>query len=304
MKSFTIKQVLDFLEHDGQTVDFVGDSSTLIDKIANIGDLDNNCISWIKKRSFLTAEVENLLLTHKNILIVAPFVVENANTIITDNPKRTFFSVLNEFVAIRHAAGIHPTATVETERIGNNVTIGANCYIGPDVVIGDDVFIHHNVVIECPCTIGEGTEIFSGVIIGTDGYGYYKEGDVPIRETHFMGVKIGKHVDIGANTCIDRGLLGDTYIGDNVKIDNLCLIGHNVKIDNNCMVIGGTILCGSATLEKNVYMAPGSILMNQATVKHDAVVGLGSVVMYGVKPGRVVFGYPAAVVNEVQKKEG
>ena len=87
MKAFTIQQVLDFLKKDGQTVDFVGDVATVIKKIANIRELEDHCIAWIKKKSFLTEDVETALLQHKNVLIVAPFVVENANTIVTDNLK-------------------------------------------------------------------------------------------------------------------------------------------------------------------------------------------------------------------------
>lgn len=298
MKEFTIQQVLDFLQKDGQTVDFVGNAATVINKIANIRELDDNCIAWIKKKSFLTEDIENALLSHKNVLIVAPFVVENANTIVTENPKRTFFSVLNEFVATKRIVCINPTATIETDKIGNNVTIGANCYIGPDVRIDDNVIIHHNVVIECPCTIGEGSEIFSGVVIGTEGYGYYyDEEHVPVREQHYMGVRIGKHVDIGANTTVDRGLLGDTVIGDNVKIDDHCHIAHNDIIHDNVLVIAGTVLCGSVEIGKDVYLAPGSIILNQLKVEDEAYVGVGSVVIRNIKKGKKVFGVPASVMK-------
>lgn len=298
MKAFTIQQALDFLQQDGQSIDFVGNAATVIEKIANIRELEDNCIAWIKKKSFLTEDVEAALSNHKNILIVAPFAVENANTIITKNPKRTFFSILNEFVSVKRTVGLHPTATVATDQIGNNVVIGANCYIGPDVVIGDNVIIHHNVVIECPCTIGEGSEIFSGVVIGTEGFGYYyDEENVPVREQHYMGVRIGKHVDIGANTTVDRGLLGDTVIGDNVKIDDHCHIAHNDLIHENALIIAGTILCGSVEIGKNAYLAPGCIILNQMKVEEEAYVGVGSVVIRNIKKGKKVFGVPAGVLK-------
>ena len=299
MKAITIAEILEFLQKDGQSVEYAGNTEIVIHEIANVKELTDNCISWIKKGAFLTDTVKNELQKHKDVLIVAPFHVNDANTIITSNPKQTFFSILNQFVEQKRPQGIHSSSTIETDKIGERVSIGANCYIGPDVTIGDDVIIHHNVVIECPCTIGNHTEIFSGVVIGTEGYGYYKEDDVPIHEQHYMGVRIGNHVDIGANTCIDRGLLGDTIIDDYVKIDNNCHIAHNVVIEKNCMVIAGTILCGSSTLEKNSYVAPGSILLNQKKVEHDAMVGLGSVVVRNVKANKVVFGCPAKVINEI-----
>jgi UDP-3-O-[3-hydroxymyristoyl] glucosamine N-acyltransferase len=298
MKAFTIQQVLDYLQKDGQTVEFVGDAETLIDKIANVRELEDNCISWIKKKSFLTEDVETALLKHKDVLIVAPFVIENANTIITDNPKRTFFSILNEFVACKRAVGIHPTATVETENIGKNVIIGANCYIGPDVIIGDNVTIHHNVVIECPCTIGEGSELFSGVVIGTEGFGYYyDEEHVPVHEQHYMGVRIGKHVDVGANTCIDRGLLSDTVIEDNVKVDNLCLIAHNAIVRKNVLITGFCGIAGSSEIGKDSYLGPGCSILNQIKVGEEAYIGASSLVIRNVKDGKKVFGVPAGVLK-------
>lgn len=300
MKSFTISNVLSFLRKDGQVVGFVGMEDTEIHEIANITALTDGCISWIKQKSFFTDDVRKSLREHKDVLLVAPFVIEEANTIITTEPKRTFFSILNAFVKVVKPIGIHPTATVESKQIGQRVAIGANCYIGPNVVIGDDVVIHHNVVIENKCTIGSHSEIFSGVTIGSEGYGYYKEGGVPIHEQHYRGVKIGSHVDIGANTCIDRGLLGDTVIGNYVKIDNLCQIAHNVVIEDNCLIIAGTILCGSSRVERNSYMAPGSILMNQKIVRHDSMIGLGSVVVRNVKPNKVMFGCPAKVLHDVE----
>lgn len=298
MKPFTIQQVLDFLKEDGQVVAFFGDAKIVINKIANLRELEDGCIAWIKKKAFLTEDVKASLAKHNNILIVAPFPVENTNTIITDNPKRTFFSILNEFVAIKRTAGIHPTATVEAVNIGKNVFIGANCYIGSDVVIGDNVTIHHNVVIECPCVIGKGCEIFSGVVIGTEGFGYYyNDEQVPIHEQHYMGVRIGNYVDIGANTTIDRGLLGDTVIGNNVKIDDHCHIAHNDIIHDNALVIAGTVLCGSVEIGKNAYLAPGSIILNQLKVEDEAYIGIGSVVIRNVKKGKKVFGIPASVMK-------
>lgn len=298
MKAFTIQQVLDFLKGDGQTVDFIGDVSITIDKISNIRELDNNCISWIKKESFLTKDVETALLTHKDILIIAPFAVENANTVITNNPKRTFFSILNEFVTVKRTSGIHPMATVETEKIGKDVSIGANCYIGPEVIIGDNVTIHHNVVIECPCSIGEGTEIFSGVVIGTEGFGYYYDDNhMPVRERHYMGVKIGKNVDIGANTTIDRGLLGDTIIEDNVKIDDHTFIAHNDIIRENVLITGGVVLGGSVEIGKNAYLAPGSVVLNQIKVQENAYIGVGSVVLTNIRKDKRVFGVPAKAIK-------
>ena len=99
-------------------------------------------------------------------------------------------------------------------------------------------------------------------------------------------------MDIGANTCIDRGLLTDTVIGNNVKIDNLCHIAHNVTIDDNCLIVAGSIVCGSVHIGRNGYLA-SNIIRNQCTIGEDAFVGLGAVVVKDVAPGRTVIGNPA-----------
>lgn len=192
-----------------------------------------------------------------------------------------------------------PNSVVETNSIGKNVYIGHNCYIGKDVVIGDNVVIKNNVSIEGKVIIGNNAIIHSGVVIGSDGYGYYqdKEGR-NIKVPHFGGVIIGENVEIGANTCIDRGTLDNTVIGNNVKIDNLCHIAHNVVIKDNCSVIALSMLGGSVVLEKDSYIAPGAIIKNQLKIGEKSLVGLGAVVIKDVEKNKVVAGVPAKVIKE------
>ena len=185
------------------------------------------------------------------------------------------------------------------EFIGKYVAIGHHCYIGKEVVLGDNVIIKNNVVIECPAQIGNNTIIWSGVVIGTDGYGYFKKEDgINYKVPHFGGVIIGKNCEIGANTCIDRGTLADTVIGDNVKIDNLCHIAHNVNIEDNVMITASVVLAGSSTVKEKVYIAPGAIILNQLTVDKNAFVTVGAVAMKNVHENTVVFGNPARVLRD------
>lgn len=147
--------------------------------------------------------------------------------------------------------------------------------------------------------IGCNTIIHSGVVIGTDGFGYFDNEDgLHEKVEHFGGVSIGDNVEIGANTCIDRGTLDDTYIGNNVKIDNLCHIAHNVTIEENSMVIALSMLGGSSTLKKNVYIAPGVMVMNQVTIGERSLAGMGAVVIKDVQNNKVVIGVPAKELRE------
>ena len=104
---------------------------------------------------------------------------------------------------------------------------------------------------------------------------------------------IGDNVDIGANTCIDRGLLTDTVIGNNVKIDNLCQIAHNVKIEDNCLITAGALLCGSSVIRCGAYLAPGAVVLNQIKLGKKSTLGVNSVATYNVRDGITVFGTPA-----------
>lgn len=221
------------------------------------------------------------------------------NLIRCPNPKEAFFSLLSHFFVPEEPREISPSAVVETSQIGRDVSIGSHCYLSPETILGDHVTLGHHVVLEHRVTVGAGTVIHSGTVIGTDGYGYYtdEKGD-NVKVPHFGGVVIGENVEIGANTCIDRGTLGDTFIGDNVKIDNLCHIAHNVCIQRNAMVIAQSMIAGSARLGENAYVAPGVLVMNQISVGRDSLLGLGAVVTRDVPDNKVVVGVPAKVIRD------
>ncbi len=268
-----------------------------VEKISNLQDIQPNSICWIKTKKYATDIVIEEIKQSKTVLVVCPFEIEGVNCIITQYPKGVFFDILNHFFSKEMKHEISNRATVLSNKIGRNVHIGHNCFIGEDVGIGDNTVIYPNVSIICPCEIGDNCEIYPGVVIGADGFGYFFENDVPYREKHFMGVKIGNNVDIGANTCIDRGLITNTVIKDNVKIDNLCHIGHNVVIEENCLVIAGSIICGSAIVKKNAYLSPGSVVLNQITVEERGKVGSNSLAISKVKQGTTVFGVPGKCIT-------
>ena len=298
MKDVLIKDVLAFLQDGNYQVDYNGDLSLIIHNYSDLSRIQNYSIAWIKNKKYLTAEVLENIKQNQMAVIVCPWKIEEAkNCLVTESPKEVYFSILKHFFIEKKNSSISSNAIVETDIIGKNVSIGPGCYICKDVIINDDVVLHANVVIECPCKIGKGTEIFSGAIIGADGFGYYYHEGVPERVPHFGGVIIGDCVDIGANSCIDRGCLGYTIIGNNVKIDRLCHIAHNVIIGNNTLITGGSSVSGSTIIGENVYIAPCSVILNQLSIKDNAYIGMGSVVIRNVKQGEKVFGNPARKLN-------
>ncbi|KAI4298636.1 hypothetical protein L6164_032170 [Bauhinia variegata] len=159
------------------------------------------------------------------------------------------------------SACVDPTALIEIGAIvhsksfiGANVHIGSGTVVGPSVTIGHSTKIGYNVALSY-CSVGDSCVVHNGVCIGQDGFGFYVDGDGNmIKKPQMLNVIIGNHVEIGANTCIDRGSWRDTVIGDYSKIDNLVQIGHNVVIGKNCILCGQVGIAGSATIGDYVTM--------------------------------------------------
>lgn len=293
-----------YLKSLGAEYEYYGKTNIEVNKYSSFNNITSNSITWVKNKSYYKEELfdglkDTLLVINSDI-----DVKEIGNTdigfIICNDPKQVFFSILNKFFKQEeYGSFISPSSVVETKGIGNNVYIGHNCYIGKDVRIGENVIIKNNVSIEGNIVIGKNSILHSGIVIGTDGFGYFKNSEgMNMKVPHYGGVIIGDDVEIGANTCIDRGTLDDTIIGDNVKIDNLCHIGHNVVIKDNSSVIALSMLGGSVVLEKNSYIAPGSLIKNQITIGENSLVGMGSVVIRDVERNKVVAGVPVKVIRD------
>lgn len=300
-----IEEICRYLDENHVGYRLKGDKGVFISACSSIANLKPESISWVKNKEKFD---ESLIAALTNIVIVLPEEIniseemdlKSKALIICENPKAVFFSILKYFFSKnQYPEIIQPSSVVDTESIGKNVYIGHHCYIGEDVSIGNNVVIENNVSIEGVVSIGHNTRIHSGVVIGSDGFGYYTDSlGLNAKVPHFGGVTIGENVEIGANTCIDRGTLDNTIIGNNVKIDNLCHIAHNVEIEDNCMVIALSMLGGSAKLGKNSYIAPGAMIKNQLTIGQNSLVGMGAVATKDVEDNKVVAGVPAKVIKE------
>ncbi|KAH9796523.1 putative UDP-3-O-acylglucosamine N-acyltransferase 2 [Citrus sinensis] len=149
---------------------------------------------------------------------------------------------IDSTVLIEVGAIVHSKAV-----LGANVCIGSGTVVGPAVTIGQSTNIGFNVALS-NCIIGDSCIIHNGVCIGQDGFGFFvdEHGNM-LKKPQLLNARIGNHVEIGANSCIDRGSWRDTVIGDHSKIDNLVQIGHNVAIGKSCMLCGQVGIAGSAT---------------------------------------------------------
>lgn len=221
------------------------------------------------------------------------------------------------------AVGVHPTAEIDpTAIVGVDVAIGAGTVIGPRTTIGDGVsieagvrihadceigreaFIHASVVIRERTVVGERSILHAGVVLGSDGFGYRPSPDGRgIRKIPHLGhVEIGRDVEIGANTCVDRGKFGATSIGDGTKIDNLCQIGHNCRI-GRCVVISGlTGIAGSCTVGDGAMIGGGCGIADHLHIGAGARLGARSGLMHDVPAGETWAGFPAKDIRQAMKE--
>ncbi|NDP26835.1 MAG: UDP-3-O-(3-hydroxymyristoyl)glucosamine N-acyltransferase [Flavobacterium sp.] len=217
---------------------------------------------------------------------------------------------------------IHPRATVEkTAIIGSGTRIGAGSYIGPNVRLGENVTIYPNVTILDECTIGKNTIIWSGAVvrerchighdciihpnasIGADGFGFRPDPQRGLVKIPQIGnVIIGNGVEIGANSCIDRGKFSSTVLGDGCKIDNLVQIGHNSRLGKFCIMAGNSGLAGSVTLGNGVIIGGSASIKDHTTIGDGAIVGAGSGVVGDIPAGKTMLGYPAVEARDALKQ--
>jgi len=205
-------------------------------------------------------------------------------------------------------ARIHPTATIgEGARIGAHVSVAAGARIGArvalfdgvriyrDASIGDDSVLHSNVVVRERCTVGRRAILASGVAIGTDGFGYRPAADGRgiAKVPHLGTVVLEDDVEIGANSCVDRGKFGATRIGAGTKIDNLCQIGHNVEI-GRCVVISGLSgVAGSSRIGDGTRIGGGTGIADHLVIGRGVSLAARSAVMSDIPDGATWGGMPA-----------
>jgi len=199
---------------------------------------------------------------------------------------------------------VGPLCVVEAgAEIGDRTILHPGCVIGAGVRIGAESEIFPNVSIYSGSVIGTHVRIHSGTVIGSDGFGYapIREGGVVVGHEkihHLGGVKIGDHVEIGANSCVDRGTLGDTVIEDHVKADNLVQIAHNAIAREGSILCGCSGLAGGSVLGRFAYLGGQACVVNKAIVGDGAMVGAASLITKDVAPGESVAGSPQRPLKE------
>jgi len=205
--------------------------------------------------------------------------------------------------AIHPTAQIAPTAVLEPgvvigagAALGASVYVAANAVIGPGVQIGARTSIGSNASIKC-ALIGDGVRIFPGAVIGETGFGLAAGGSGAALTPHFGRVIMQNGVTLGANSCIDRGLLEDTIIGEGTHIDNLCHIGHNCRIGSHVVMAAFAGVSGSSTVGDGAQFGGRVGLKDHVHVGKGARIAAGAAVLSDVPAGETWAGYPSKPIR-------
>jgi len=214
--------------------------------------------------------------------------------------------------------GAHPSAVVSTSAripasatvgahacigenavLGEGTVIGSGCFVGDGVKIGDACYLHPRVVIYHQCTIGDRVILQSGVVIGADGFGIAMDQGRWIKIPQIGRVIIGSDVEIGANTTVDRGAMGDTVIEDGVKLDNLIQVGHNVRIGAHTAIAGCVGIAGSTKIGRYCKIGGAAMISGHLQIADNVTIsgatGVGKTI---TKAGIYTSAYPAEPHHE------
>lgn len=188
---------------------------------------------------------------------------------------------------------IAPTVVIsDNVSLGERVVLHPGVFLGDGVTIGHDVIIHANVAILNGSIIGSRVTIQAGSVIGSDGFGYTRDGDRYLKITHTGFVQIDDDVEIGAGNTIDRGTFDKTHIRSGVKTDNLVHIAHNVTIGENTIIVAQTGIAGSVTIGRNVILAGQAGIAGHLTIGDRATIGPQAGIVKSVSAHEVVSGTP------------
>lgn len=265
--------------------------------------------------------LDDLVSTGAGVVVVSPplrgSVPSGAIAVVSERPHEVFADILDHLypastrgglggMRVNETAGplledgvlIGPNAVIGAGvEIGRGTMIGANTVIGEGVAIGRNCTIASNVTIDC-AYIGSDVVIHAGARIGTEGFGWLDFGRSNRKIPQLGRVIIQDNVEIGANSTIDRGALGDTVIGEGTKIDNLVQIGHNCRIGRYCLIAAQSGLSGATVLEDGVLMAGGTGTGGHLTIGTGSVVYGRAGVSKSWPAGSKLFGAPARDIKE------
>jgi UDP-3-O-[3-hydroxymyristoyl] glucosamine N-acyltransferase len=299
----------------------IGDGSIEITGVAGIREAREGELTFLanpRYEAYLTQTRASAIIVAENHLDLGKPLIQNAN------PYLAFLKAVRLFAGEgdRPAPGVHPRAAVADDAaiaadasvgpmavvergacVGPRSVVHAGCYVGVGAKIGADTLLYPNVVVREGCIIGDRVIVHSGTVIGSDGFGFVRDGAIYRKLPQVGNVLIEDDVEIGANVTIDRATTGTTRIGAGTKIDNLVQIAHNVEIGKSCILVAQVGISGSTRVGDQAILAGQAGIVGHIEIGAGAVVAAKSGVSKSVKPGETVFGHPAVPVQQARRME-
>jgi UDP-3-O-[3-hydroxymyristoyl] glucosamine N-acyltransferase len=292
--------------------ELIGDPDAVISEVASLANASSESLSFLSSAAY----ADQLSCTKAAAVVVRAGDADECPVaaFISDNPYATYArmaalvcpepvlepgvhssATVAESASVATSAHVGASAVIgERCTIGENTIVGPGTVMGPDCVVGDDCRFVANVSVVRDVRIGARGVFHPGVVIGSDGFGNAMTSDGWVKVPQLGGVHIGNDVEIGANTTVDRGAIGDTVIEDGVRIDNLCMIAHNVHIGEHTAMAALTGIAGSTRIGKRCMFAGASGAIGHITVCDDVVVAAKTFLSKDVtEPGTYAASFPA-----------
>ena len=258
-------------------------------------------------------------------ILVPPGDFPDRTVIIVDNPRVAFARVAQWLCPpTRPFEGVHPTAivadgaTLEEDvavgawtlieagaQIGRGTIIFPGCYIGTNSRIGSDGVVYPHAVLYPGVEIGDRVIVHAGVVLGADGFGFVFDGTRHVKVPQVGHVTVGSDVEIGANSCVDRGALDETVVNDGAKIDNLCQVAHNVQIGTHAIISSQTGIAGSSRVGSHATIGGQVGIADYCRIDDHAMVGAqcGIPSRKRVPAGEVYWGTPARPLKHIKVQQ-
>lgn len=311
------KTVKELADHVGGRV--VGDGSLLIRGAATLSEAGEGDLSFLANPRY---EKEMRKSAATAIVIGEGIEPDNRTYIVCKDPYFAFMQIVvlihghreHQSTGISPRASVAPTAQVgkdvdihdfvsisDEAVIGDHTIIYPNCVVGPGSKIGKNCVLYPNVTIYDGCTIGDRVVIHSSTVIGQDGFGYATHDGVHHKIPQIGGVVIEDDVEIGANCAIDRGTLGDTFIGRGTKFSNLIAIGHNTRIGAYSLLVAQVGIAGSVQVGKYCIFGGQAGVVGHITIGDQVKVGAQAGVTNDIPDGQAVVGSPAMPLTQAKR---
>ncbi len=275
----------------------LGDPRVVIEGIAPLQDARSCHISFLSHPRY-----SSLLETSQAACVIATeayreLACSRGAAIITPDPY-LYYARLTQLWKRMHQVvatqGIHPSAVIDpSAHVAADAVVGPLCVVEAGARIGAGSLLYSRVTIGRDCCVGDRCVLHSGVVIGADGFGFALDQERWEKIEQLGAVRIGNDVEIGANTCIDRGALGDTVVEDGVKLDNLIQIGHNVHIGAHTAMAGCVGVAGSARIGAGCTIGGGAVVLGHLSLADGVHISAASVVTRSIsKPGHYTGLFP------------